>query len=475
MSDTEAATSRLRVLLLEDQPEDAELLRERLLHDGFDLEMEVATGRDEYLSLLTSHEYDIILADYTLPDFDAPRALEAAAEAGVCTPFICVSGTVTESQAVELLRHGADDYVLKDSIARLSFAIKRALRSAEETAALQASQERFQQLFEHLGDAVIVHDDTVLLANPAAQRGFGYADDASITGVPLTQLVHPDWMGAVQHVYDLIRAQDTSVGPFDMLFMRADGSSWFGEITMSPLRAEGRTVFVSTLRDLTVRREREAALEEYRRTLESIAEQRGRSLELARRALDSITAVISRTVEIRDPYTAGHQRRVAMLAVDIARQMGMPADEVEEIGMAAAIHDIGKVSIPAEVLSKPARLSEVEFELVKTHPEAGCEIISSSEMAGMVPLLVLQHHERCDGSGYPHGLTADQLLPGSKIMMVADVVEAMSSHRPYRTALGMGAARDEIVAGAGSVFDDDVVKACLEVLDAGFEFEEIRL
>ena len=462
----------LRVLCLEDDPHDAELLRERLIADGFDVEMSVAATREEFYRLLTSSEYDVILADYSLPDFDAPCALEAAADAGVRVPFICVSGTVGEDQAVELLKQGAADYVLKGRMGRLAFSVKRALKSAKEEAALKASQERFQQLFEHMADAVIVHDGAIILANPAAHRDFGYAEDVDMAGMGTDSLIHPDWLEAAHAAEGRVAESGAAVGPFEICLVRADGSSWYAEAIVSSLVADGRIVYQSTLRDLTERRRREDELAAYRAQLEQLVEERGHSLDAARNALASVTAVISRTVEIRDPYTAGHQRRVAELATAIAWQLAVPGEELQEIATAAAIHDIGKVSIPAEVLSKPAALSPLEFELVKTHSQAGYDIISSARLTGAVPEIVLQHHERCDGSGYPRGLKRDEILIGAKIIMVADVVEAMSSHRPYRSALGIEAARAEIIEGAGVKFDETVVEACLYVLDAGFAFED---
>ena len=464
----------LRVLCLEDDPRDAELMLERLVSDGFDVDMKVAATREEFCRLLAAADYDVILADYTLPDFDAPRALEAASAAGVSVPFICVSGTVGEDQAVELLKQGAADYVLKDRMGRLSFAVRRALTSAREATALRASQERLEQLFEHMADAVIVHDGNLILANPAAHRDFGYPEDVDMAGMDLDSLTHPNSRAAAHAVEARVREDGMAVGPFELKLLRTDGTTWYAEAIVSSLVTDGRIVFQSTLRDLTERRRREEELIAYRAQLEQLLEERGRSLEAARSALFSVTAVISRTVEIRDPYTAGHQRRVAELATAIAWQLAIPGEELEEIAIAAAIHDIGKVSIPAEVLSKPAALSALEFELVKTHSQAGYDIISSARLKGAVPELVLQHHERCDGSGYPRGLTGDQLLTGSKIIMVADVVEAMSSHRPYRSALGVEAAREEIAAGAGTKYDGAVVRACLDVLDAGFAFEDIQ-
>jgi len=469
----EAIRTPLRILCLEDCGADVELLRERLSAE-FDVTMRVASNREEFMDALVGAEYDVILADYTLPDFDAPGALDAVAAAGIRIPFICVSGTVGEDRTVELLKRGATDYVLKDRMGRLVFAVKRALQSAREEAALAASQERFQQLFEHMGDAVIVHDDSIILANPAAHAKFGYAEESDMSGVAIATLICPEWIERSRDGIAALRESHGTVGPLECELTRADGSKWFAEVTTSLLTADGQIIYESTFHDLTQRRDRDMELERYRVQLEQLLEERGRSLDLARGALASVTAVISRTVEIRDPYTAGHQRRVAALATEIAKQMDLGEDQVEEVSIAAAIHDVGKVSVPAEVLSKPAKLSAPEFELVKFHSQAGHDIISSAQLKGAVPQIVLQHHERCDGSGYPQGLLGDQILTGAKIIMVSDVVEAMSSHRPYRPALGIDAARAEIVSGSGSAFDEDVVRACLDVLDAGFAFEDIQ-
>jgi HD-GYP domain-containing protein (c-di-GMP phosphodiesterase class II) len=153
--------------------------------------------------------------------------------------------------------------------------------------------------------------------------------------------------------------------------------------------------------------------------------------------------------------------------------MGMSDEEVDEIRTVGLLHDLGKMSIPAEILSKPGRLSRIELELIKGHSEAGYTIISGAHLEGAVAEVVHQHHERCDGSGYPRGLTGDELLPGAKVVAVADVVEAMMSHRPYRPGLGLEAALAEIDEGGGSRYDIEVAKACSDVFRVdGFEFAE---
>ncbi|MDZ4170095.1 MAG: PAS domain S-box protein [Coriobacteriia bacterium] len=191
----------------------------------------------------------------------------------------------------------------------------------------------------------------------------------------------------------------------------------------------------------------------------------------AHRELEGVVAIVSRTVEVRDPYTAGHQRRVAQLARAIAVHLNMDAEEVERIRIAGSVHDIGKVSVPAEILSKPGKLTPAEYELVKYHSEAAHEILCSVDFAWPLAEVVYQHHERLDGSGYPRGLSGDEIAVGARILAVADVVEAMCSHRPYRPAIGADAALAEINEGSGRHYDPNVVEACVGAFDGGFAFE----
>jgi PAS domain S-box-containing protein/putative nucleotidyltransferase with HDIG domain len=192
---------------------------------------------------------------------------------------------------------------------------------------------------------------------------------------------------------------------------------------------------------------------------------------LLRQSLEQSIQTIAGTVEARDPYTAGHQRRVGELATAIAREMGLPYEQVNGIHLAAIIHDLGKVNIPAEILSKPGKLSDIEFLLIKSHPQIGYDILKDVKFPWPIADIVLQHHEKLDGSGYPQGLKGGQILLESRIMTVADVVEAMSSHRPYRSALGIEAALHEIERGRGRLYDPAVVDACIHLFaKKGFTF-----
>jgi HD-GYP domain-containing protein (c-di-GMP phosphodiesterase class II) len=164
---------------------------------------------------------------------------------------------------------------------------------------------------------------------------------------------------------------------------------------------------------------------------------------------------------MRDPYTAGHHRRSADLARAIGREMGLPEDQVEGLRLAGTIHDVGKIGIPADILSKPTRLSEIEFSLIQSHSQIGYDILAGIEFAWPIAKIVNQHHERMDGSGYPQGLKNGDILLESRILAVADVIEAMASHRPYRPSLGIEAALKEIEDKKGVLYDPAVVTACL--------------
>ena len=187
------------------------------------------------------------------------------------------------------------------------------------------------------------------------------------------------------------------------------------------------------------------------------------SLEKMHRLLLDTVDCLAASLEIRDPYTAGHQKRVAMLAGEIAKEMGLSADQIEGISVAGTIHDIGKIAIPSEILCKSGKISEVEFMLIKSHSQVGYDMIKNIEFPWPVGEIILQHHERMDGSGYPQGLKGEGILLAARIIAVSDVVEAMSSHRPYRPALGLDNALEEISRNKGILYDSDVVDACLNL------------
>jgi len=211
--------------------------------------------------------------------------------------------------------------------------------------------------------------------------------------------------------------------------------------------------------------------QEYRKT-EQVEEELKQSYKKVKEILEGVVQAVALTVDIRDPYTAGHQRRVSQLSSAIAKEMNLTLDLIEEIHIAGVLHDIGKISVPAEILSKPGRLNGMEMSLLKAHPQIGYDILEKIDFPWPLAKVVLQHHERMDGSGYPAGLSGKEILLEARILGVADVVEAMSSHRPYRPALGIDKALEEISKNRGILYDTEVVDVCLKLFkEKNFKFE----
>ncbi len=200
-----------------------------------------------------------------------------------------------------------------------------------------------------------------------------------------------------------------------------------------------------------------------------------KNVEMLRSALQSTVDAMAVIVESKDPYTAGHQKRVTDIAVAIAEEMNLPEDKISGIRMAAIIHDIGKINVPAEILSKPGELTDIEFNMIKTHPEAGYNALKNIEFMYPVAQIVYQHHEKLNGSGYPRGLSGDDILIEARVIAVADVIEAMATDRPYRPALGIAAALEDIQQGRGTSYDSKVVDACLRIFEEkGFHLKQVQ-
>lgn len=260
----------------------------------------------------------------------------------------------------------------------------------------------------------------------------------------------------------------------------AEGGTRVFMTTVAPVRVDEEVIgTVGSSMDITDRKRMEDALRAARDELEQRVQERTEELRESEEhlfeVLQSTIIAFAHTVEARDPYTAGHQVRVSQLASETARKLGVPEERVEATRVAGLLHDIGKISIPAEILSKPTRLSPVEWQMIHQHSENAYRILEGIQFPWPIADIVLQHHERMDGSGYPRSIKGDEILLEARILAVADTVEAMAAHRPYRAALGLEAAMQAIREGRGSDYDPDVVDACLSLFEEGFEFAETGL
>jgi PAS domain S-box-containing protein len=342
----------------------------------------------------------------------------------------------------------------------LSCTVARVIGAAQVEKALRESEARYRVLFEGTEQGILVADaqtQRFAYANQAVCRMLGY------TTVELLRLgvadIHPqESLPRVQSEFEAQLRQEKTLAA-GLPCLRKDGTVFLADINSSPILIDGRQFNVAFFTDVTERKRAEENLKETLRRL--------------RQAMTSTIQVLDITVEARDPYTAGHQHRTTLLAEAIAGEMGLSPEKIEGLRMAGQIHDIGKISVPSEILSKPTRLISIEFELVKMHAQKGYEILKDVESSWPLAEIVYQHHERLDGSGYPRGLKGDEILMEARILAVADTVEAMASHRPYRPALGIEAALEEIDKNKGVQYDPDVAAACLKLFrEKRFSFKD---
>jgi len=506
--------ARLRVLIVEDKPEDAELALHALRQGGIQVDwLRVATERD-YLARLDSNT-DVILASYAVSEFGALQALRLLQQRGLDIPLIVVTESAGETAAVECLKQGAADYVLKDELARLGEAARRAIRDKELRQAKQHAQNRTRHLNSVLRairgvNQLIVRakDDARLLQSGCeALISTGGYDAACMALIDEDGSIAATAAAGLNEEHDALWSQ-VKKGELPECMMRALsqpstlavnelGSSCRGcpltticrwRARMSVRLEHGHRVCglvsVSLPTGLVADQEERDILVElasdFAFALNAIRVDRGRKRaeqqthENARKLLKALRGTanaMAATVELRDQYAAGHQRRVSELACRIGKAMGLSADRIEGIRTAACIHDLGKVKVPAEILAKPEPLTEAELDIVRSHPTAGYEILKSLEFPWPVARITLQHHERMNGSGYPSGVSGDDILMEARILAVADVMEAMCSHRPHRPAPGMDQALEEISANRGILYDRRVGDACVSlVTEKGFEF-----
>ena len=469
-------------------------------------------GMDEFEGTgVVDFQPDLILADYHLPTLDGWRALALCRERLPTVPFIFVTGAMGEELAVESIKQGATDYILKDRLARLPAAVQRALEErrviaqrALAQAALGASEEHIRRLNRTLRTISACNQDLVRACSEDDLLQAVCRDLVEVGQHLLVRICYPDGDRAEVLRTVAARGDDAALSAADRDPVQdslaqaamaqgrtltssvpgstapraasADQSTGTATSVALPLIYEQQVLGVLSVWSSAA----DAFDREELRLLEELAAdlaygivavrtvvERNRYMTQVGQAMRGTVTALSRTVEMRDPYTAGHQQRVAALAVAVARAMGAPDRVIEGLYFGGMIHDIGKIAVPAEILNKPTKLTSIEYQLIQQHSQAGYRIVAGIEFPWPLAEMIVQHHERVDGSGYPQGLRGEAMLLESRILAVADVVEAMSSHRPYRAALGMETAIAEIEAGQGSRYDPLVVDACIRVIRAG--------
>jgi PAS domain S-box-containing protein len=459
---------KAKVLLVDDDPVGVAIATEVLEGLGYAI-CGVACSAEECLRQVEAVKPQLVLMDIRLDGsvsgIEAARTVRKKYHLPVV--FLTAHGdTETLLQARSAKPYG---YVCKPFNRRdLAIALEIALQRHEAEKDELRRERSYLTILKSITDAVIVTDseNRVQFMNGAAEE---------YSGLNLGQAKGADLKDVfVLSVPDLKKGGRTKglaigAGVFkrcgiksvfnDSMLHSAPGQDYFVEYTAAPLCEDNGEITGGVLifRDISARKKAEQEMQ--------------RTLAMLRTAMSGSIQAMAMTVETRDPYTAGHQRRVTDLARAIAATMQLPLDVQDGIRMAGVIHDLGKISVPAEILSKPGRLSEIEFSLIKTHPQVGYDILKTIDFPWPVADIVYQHHEKLDGSGYPNRLGGDEILLESRIIAVADVVEAMASHRPYRASLGLETALDEVIRNKGAMYDAHVVDACMHVVrEKGFLF-----
>ncbi len=555
---------KLKILMVEDSKDDATLIMRNISQDDFKPVYERVETPETMETALNSKDWDIILSDYNMPNFSGLDALKIFKKMNLKIPFIIISGTIGEDLAIETIRKGASDYLMKDNLARLVPSIKRGLQETkikeERENALKEliqSEERLKSFMNSATELFSIWDSEINLIelNKAAIGIFSPgAKKKDLIGKNISDLIpgiketgnYNKYLEIIKTGKTYYHEQSTppQFGNRNLAVKAFKVGNGLGMLTTDITERkkaenaiknlakfpsenpnpvirvdfEGKIIFTNEacknkLKDWKCKKgssipdpiydlvknklknkpltidiisgksiyeffitpvKEEGYINLYGRdiTARKLAEDKLRkSYSKLQKTLNGTINALAFIIETNDPYTSGHQKRVAFLAIAISEELGLDENQIEAVGTAALIHDIGKINIPASILSKPGKLSDIEFEMIKAHPRIGYDIIKKIKFPYSIEKIILQHHERLNGSGYPNGLKNNDIIPEAKILGVADVVEAMSSHRPYRPSLGIKNALKEIGKGKRKFYDSKVVDACIKIIvEKKYEF-----
>jgi PAS domain S-box-containing protein len=479
------------ILVVDDQPQTIELLEAHLVPQGYKI-VKAANG-EEALGKLSGNQIDLILLDVMMPGMDGFEVTRRVRQdnAHRLLPIILVTGLRGPEDRIKGIEAGCDDFLSKpydnlELLARVKSLLKvkayndlmsnyqkdlesevtgrteelkhtlenlqqeiTERKQAEEE--LLKDKENFRRSLDEspLGVRIVDADGETIYVNQAMLDIYGYDSIEEMKRIPVKERYTPQ--SYAEYEIRKKKREQGELGPseYEISIVRKDGEVRHLRAFRKEILWNGVKKDQIIYQDITERKRAE--------------EERQQSFERVRKALRATVQSISMIVEMKDPYTSGHQQRVSDLARSIATEMGLSADRQDFIRTASTIHDIGKIAVPAEILSKPTKLTDLEFNLIKTHSQSGYDILKNIEFPWPVADVVLQHHERMDGSGYPHGLKGENISLEARILAVADVVEAITSHRPYRPALGIDVALEEISRNRGILYDADVVDACLKL------------
>jgi PAS domain S-box-containing protein len=444
---------QIHILVADDEKAIRDTLQEAIGYVGY--RCSVASHGKEALTILDREPVDVVITDIMMPSMDGIE-LTKIIKKKYSTDVIMMTGFVKDFTYENIIDLGVSDFMEKPvGIKELIIRLKRVLRERF----ILSEQKKFEFIVNTAKELIALVDInyTYEVVNDSycqIQR----KNREEVIGRKVFNIWGEDiFKKKIKEHFDLCFAGIEVHDEQSITLSPVEDRSF--DITYYPYAANGKTIShaIVVSHDISERKRAESEIK--------------LSLENLRKAMGATIQTLALTVETRDPYTAGHQKRVADLAGTIAREMDLPTEQVDGIQMAGAVHDIGKISVPAEILSKPTKLSDIEIGLIRTHPQAGYDILKDIDFPWPIARIILEHHERMDGSGYPCGVTGDNILIESRILSVADVVEAIASHRPYRPALGLEKALEVISSDSGVLYDANVVTTCIKLFhEKGFNF-----
>ncbi|MBA4417321.1 MAG: histidine kinase [Syntrophus sp. (in: bacteria)] len=453
---------KARILIVEDEAIVAESIARMLKISGYTCS--IASCAEEAIDKARAENPDLILMDILLSGKEDGITTAEEIHSRSLIPIVYLTALSDEATLERAKLTGPYGYIIKPFNAReLIHTIEIALYKHSMEKKLRESETKYRSIFENAIEGIFQNTPggKLITVNPALVRILGYESPeeliSTITDIGQQVYVDPEKRDEILRMLE----DQGYVSDFEMEHYRKDRSIIWVSVSARAVKDErGNILYIEgTLEDITHRKEAELQIKE--------------SLNKLEKATGAIINVIVNAVEMRDPYTAGHQKRVGNLAWAMAMEMGLSIDRIDGIHMAGAIHDLGKIAIPAEILSMPRILTDIEHQLVQHHSQAGYNILKDIQFPWPIASIILQHHERIDGSGYPQGLKDGEILLEAKIIAVADVVEAIASHRPYRPAHGIDAALKEITRNKGILYDREAADACIRLFrEKGFTLHD---
>jgi len=436
---------RARILIVEDENLVARDLYNMVRTMGYEVTT-VAQNGDEVLKSIQEKRPDLALMDIVLKgNIDGISVASVLwEEHGIPVVYITSFADDLTFERAKLTEPFG--YLIKPFEEReLELTIETALYKAKMQLLLKEKEQWLSTILRRIDDGIVVinAEGRISFINQAAQNMTGWAEKEALGQA------FPDVFNLKDSETESRTLEPGGIKEATLISRAGQEIPIEHSVAELPEELGQKSGKVIVFRNISGRKKAEQELRE--------------SWERVRRTLAGTIQAISTTIEMRDPYTGGHQRRVALLAEAIAREMKLPEAQIEGIKFAAEIHDIGKIYVPAEILSKPTKLTNLEYTIIKTHPQAGYDILKNIEFPWPIAQIVLQHHERINGSGYPNALKNGEILLEAKILAVADVVEAMSSHRPYRPSFGLDKALEEIQLNRGRLYEPEVVDSCLKL------------